>query len=446
MNSSKIKEKPNTSLKHDSSNRSLLKNNLQKINQQSNSKQNKESYNSQSRKEPERTILKMNSLKDTGQTKTDHLNNIKKINPKKNKVVESKLLQTPNKNTNEKVKDSLKAHKPNQNNILKVDKTLTKKSKVSNNKSLTNQSGNASRINENKEITVKKENLKETVVNKDLIKVESKIKTIIQKDKKIYNILKKNNYEKEDNRVYYPDIDNNSYNTDVNTYIHKVQKIDERQIDKTINKNESDCENLNIKDLKTSYNKKNYLIEFDKNMEMKNYEETEENEENNNFNCNNISNKKLMEMTVVKRKEQYKSDNIELKSDLNTPVNKLKEDNREQNSSNNMIRNNNFSQNIDLSQEEDKTKSNKIKYINNTQDNNIINSSNNESEDSVYNYNSEIQSKLTNVVSGAKPVYNLNENYSKNIQKLKNDMNVSEGEEENISTRDKYLTEMYYLF
>jgi hypothetical protein len=33
--------------------------------------------------------------------------------------------------------------------------------------------------------------------------------------------------------------------------------------------------------------------------------------------------------------------------------------------------------------------------------------------------------------------YNLNENYSKNIQNLKNEMDISDDDEENVSTRDK---------
>jgi hypothetical protein len=76
--------------------------------------------------------------------------------------------------------------------------------------------------------------------------------------------------------------------------------------------------------------------------------------------------------------------------------------------------------------------------------NKLIYSSNNESEDSIYQYNTEIQSNKVNVGSGVNIKYNINENYNKNIQQLKKEMNLSDGEnEENISTRDKNMAEMY---
>ncbi len=268
---------------------------------------------------------------------------------------------------------------------------------------------------------------------------------IIEKDKKIYNILKKNNFEKEDNQVYYQETNNNN----IDNKTTQFNGENNENIQNDISNEESDPEKLNIKDLNNSNKKKNYLIEFDKNMDMQNFEEREDNLRTN---PSHKFAKNTMNMTVAKRKEQSKPNNIQLKSDSNTPNNKFNYEHSEQASSVNLSKNNQLPNNntrinqLDDDEEEEEeylNQYNKTKCQSNKQQpDNILISSNNESEDSVYHYSNEIQSKLTNIVSGSNSKYNISENYTKNIQKLKNEMNVSEGEEENISTRDKYVPEM----
>lgn len=217
--------------------------------------------------------------------------------------------------------------------------------------------------------------------------------------------------------------------------------------DNIINKEESDSENLKLKDLLNSNKKKNYLIEFDKNMDIQNFEEREDDLRTN----DNIQfPQNTMNMTVSKRKEQFNHNNIQLNSDSNTPNNKLNYNYSEKASSSNIVKINQLSTNSkmnELDNDEYLNQYNNVKSETNTQEhNNMLYSSENESEESAYQNSNEIQSKITNMVTEANSKYNINQNYTKNIQKLKNEMNLSEGEEENISTRDKYVPEMYYVF
>ncbi len=167
MNSSKLTESANISLKHDNSSKCVLKNNLQKINNRSSSKLFKEQYNTQVRKQPEKTVLRINSLKESDQIKSESINNLKKINLKKNKVSnETKLVQTPKKNMVEKVKENKLPQKSNQNNAIKSIKTPSSKIKTSANKSISNSNINVVRGgNEDKDTNVKKDNMKDTKVN-----------------------------------------------------------------------------------------------------------------------------------------------------------------------------------------------------------------------------------------------------------------------------------------
>jgi len=169
LKSSKLTESANTSFKHDNSSKCVLKNNLQKINNRSSSKLFKEQYNTQVRKQPEKTVLRINSLKESNQIKSESINNLKKINLKKNKVPnESRLVQTPKKNLVEKTKDNKIPQKSNQNNAIKSIKTPTSKGKPSVNKSISNSGINVVRgAIEDKEANAKKDIIKNTKVNSD---------------------------------------------------------------------------------------------------------------------------------------------------------------------------------------------------------------------------------------------------------------------------------------
>lgn len=114
-NSSKLSDSINKSLKHDSSNKSVLKNNLKKINEKSSSKLHKDSYSSNLKKD-KKTEFKSNLSKESEQYSKEKISSIRKINLTKNKSsIESKIVQTPSKNSSlcRKGRETQKADKSN---------------------------------------------------------------------------------------------------------------------------------------------------------------------------------------------------------------------------------------------------------------------------------------------------------------------------------------------
>ena len=443
----KLNESVNKSFKSESSSKSILKNNLKNVNEYKSIKP--DSQNNKVKNE-------LNSKCKTNQKEIDNIKNkkttidLKNINFSKDK---KNLIKEPNSqkkivdlktNIKDISKNSKQNLNTNSNNTFISNKDITInqiKNKTLNRNN--NENNNLSPSNSINKKIILKNIVKDTQVKFILRQVKSKIKTIIEKDKKIYNILKKNNYENELIQVYANEKTKSNNNMSDKDSSFLPEEKNRGSNDKNNNLFESDVSNINLnydKSILLTEKKESKVMDLEKTLDIK---QLEPKSKDNIIYKEKPKSLNSLEMTVKNKdiNKDNKTFNIANKELLHkkNPTSHL--ENFNQNNISESVISYNYTKNDDSIEDNYLNNYNKMNL--NPATDNINYSSNNESVESINHYNNELEKKVNRDISSSSTTkYDINRKYSNNIQKLKYDMNLSD-DEENTSTKDKNPLEKY---